>query len=76
MFFVMRDFVDVGKQYPRRIGSPTTDWSVAKRLCLKHQGYVMNESREMVGQAFDPAMPRYVGTVVNIGSGEDAACFM
>ena len=71
MFFVMRDFVDVGKTFPRRVGSPTSNWTTAKRLALKHKGYIMNEGRELLGQAMCPNAPRYLETTTYIGSGED-----
>lgn len=71
MFFVMRDFVDLGKTFPRRVGSPTCSWSTAKRLALKHRGYIVNESRELMGQAMYPDAPRYLSNVVNVSSGED-----
>jgi hypothetical protein len=81
MFFGMVQHRVGDKEYPRRIGQMSPSFEKIKALVVKRKGYIVNESGDMVGQAFDPELPRYVGPVdngtinnvlKNIGSGEDA----
>ena len=81
MFFGMVHHKVDDKNYPRRIGQMSMSFEKVKALVVKRKGYIVNESGEMVGQAFDASLPRYVGPVdngsinnmlKNIGSGEDA----
>ena len=80
MYFTMVDTVEDGKTFSRRSGSMTPSFSVASRKAAKKRGYVLDEQGHMVGQAFDPALPKYVGDVgtinklTHVGSGED--CFV
>lgn len=81
MFFTMVDHIVDGKTYQRRVGKMTMSFKTACNTAVKKHGYIMNESGHMVGQAFDPMLPKYVGDVrsinklVNIGSGEDSYAF-
>ena len=83
MFFGMVSHRVHGKEHPRRIGKPSMSFNTVKAVVAKRKGYIVNESGDMVGQAFDASLPRYVGPVdtgsinnvlKNIGSGED--CFV
>jgi hypothetical protein len=72
MFFTMVNHVYGGKHYPRRVGPMTNSFDTAKRKAVQRKGYIVDESGHMVAQAFDATLPRYVGSLTNIGSGEDA----
>lgn len=74
MFFTMVNHEVHGKHYPRRFGQMTNSFEVAKRKAVQRKGYITDESGKMVAQAFDASLPRYVGNIINIGSGED--CFV
>lgn len=83
MFFGMVSHKVDDKTYLRRVGQMSPSFDRVKALVVKKKGYILNESGEMVGQAFDASLPRYVGPVdngtinnvlKNIGSGED--CFV
>ncbi len=83
MFFGMVSHKVDDKTYPRRVGQMSPSFDRVKALVVKKKGYILNEGGEMVGQAFDASLPRYVGPVdngtinnvlKNIGSGED--CFV
>ena len=81
MYFTMIDIVENGKTFSRRAGAMTPSFNTARTKAAKKRGYVLDEQGHMVGQAFDPSLPKYIGDVtsgsinklVNIGSGED--CF-
>jgi hypothetical protein len=79
MFFVMTDTV-VGKlTYSRRVGAPTQSLFTASKIAIEKRGYILNESRDLMGQAHSPDLPGYIGSInkapvdtrINIGSGED-----
>jgi hypothetical protein len=72
MFFAMVNHKVDGKNYPRRVGAMTQSFETAKAKAVKRKGYITDESGNMVAQAFDESLPRFVGNMVNIGSGEDA----
>lgn len=72
MFFVMADTIVGNKVYQRRVGAATQNLTTAIRKARVVKGYVQNENGDMVAQAFNENLPRYVDAVVNIGSGEDA----
>ena len=72
MFFTMVNHVVDGKTYQRRVGAMTQSFETAKRKAEKRKGYVVDEGGKLVAQAFDASLPRYIGTLVNISSGEDA----
>lgn len=72
MFFAMVNHTEDGKNYPRRVGAMTPSFEKAKAKAVKRKGYVTDESGHIVAQAFDASLPRYIGNLVNIGSGEDA----
>jgi hypothetical protein len=72
MFFVQCDARIQGKTYTIRVGKMTTNWDEAKRKAIKRKGYIVNESRRLVGQAMDAGAPYYVGELKNISSGEDS----
>jgi len=83
MYFGMVSQQVGDKNYPRRVGKMSLSFDTVKATVVKKKGYIVNESGDMVGQAFDPSLPRYVGPVdngtintalKNIGSGED--CFV
>jgi hypothetical protein len=73
MFFVMTDKTIDGKTYTIRCGRMTISFDEARRKAVIRKGYIVNESNKIIGQAFDPELPRYIGSLKNIGSGED--CF-
>lgn len=70
MFFVMKDFQDSGKFYPRRIGQPTNVWEDAVRKALRYEGYIVDERNRLKGQVTHPNALCYIGKK-NISSGED-----
>jgi len=72
MFFAMVSHVEDGKTYTRRIGAMTQSFETAKRKAEKRKGYIVDECGKMVAQAFDASLPRYIGNITNISSGEDA----
>lgn len=74
MFFTMVNHIENGRHYPRRFGQMTQSFETAKRKAVQRRGYITDESGKMVAQAFDASLPRYIGNIVNIGSGED--CFV
>ena len=81
MFFAMEDRVIDGKTYSRRIGSMTMSFERAKKIAIKNQGYVVDETNNIIAQAMKPELPLYVGAEPSpatklqyIGSGED--CFV
>ena len=74
MFFAMVTHVEGNKHYPRRVGPMTQSFETAKRKAIQRKGYITDESGKMVAQAFDATLPRYIGNLTNIGSGED--CFV
>jgi len=59
------------RTFSRRVGKPTLSIDVAKRLATTHRGYVLDQSHNMVAQAFAAHLPFYVGRKVSIASGED-----
>ena len=71
MFFVQQDQRIHGKTYTVRIGKMTTSFEEARRKAIKRRGYIVDESRRLIGQAMDAYAPFYIGDKVNIGSGED-----
>lgn len=71
MFFVMVDIPFQGKVYQRRVGQMDTSFSKAVRKARRVSGYIVNENRDVVAQAYDPSYPRHVDSLVNISSGED-----
>lgn len=72
MFFVLADKVEDGKTYTSRVGKSTLSYDTARNKAMKCKGFIVNESRKLIGQAMDPSMPKYVGDLKNIGSGEDS----
>jgi hypothetical protein len=74
MFFVQADSVIDGVTYTRRVGNMTTSFSEAKAKAIKRRGYIVNESRKLIGQAMDETAPLFLGSLRNISSGEDALC--
>ena len=74
MFFVQKDSVIDGVTYTRRVGEMTQSFNVAKNKAMKRRGYIVNESRKLIGQAMDPYAPLYLGELCNISSGEDVLC--
>jgi len=72
MFFVLADQVENGKTYTSRVGRSTLSYDTAKNKAIKSKGFIVNESRKLIGQAMDPTLPLYVGDLRNIGSGEDS----
>jgi hypothetical protein len=71
MYFTMVDHTEDGKTYSRRSGAMTPSFNVARARAAKKRGYILNEQGHMVGQAFDASLPKYIGSISNIGSGED-----
>jgi hypothetical protein len=71
MFFTMINHVEDGTTYQRRFGRMTKSFEVAKKKALERKGFIQDEGGNLVGQAFDPSLPKYVGKLINIGSGED-----
>jgi len=83
MFFVMVDHVVGKKTYPRRVGQPTQSLFTASKIAIEKRGYILNESRDLMGQAYDHTLPSYIGSInkapvsdnvqqlINIASGED-----
>jgi len=73
MFFVQKDSLIDGKTYTSRVGNMTTSFEEAKRKAIKRKGYIVDESRRLIGQAMDETAPMYLGQLKYVGSGED--CF-
>lgn len=71
MYFTMVDHIEDGKTYSRRSGAMTPSFNAARNRAAKKRGYIVDEQGHMVGQAFDASLPKYIGTINNIGSGED-----
>ena len=71
MYFTMVDHIEDGVTYSRRSGAMTPSFNVASSRAAKKRGYIVNEQGHMVGQAFDASLPRYIGSINNISSGED-----
>ena len=74
MYFVMKHFTENGTVYQRKVGAAVRKFETARKRVKAVKGTVLNENREIVMQAFDESLPRYVDNVKNIGSGED--CFV
>jgi hypothetical protein len=74
MYFIMKDFVEDGTVYQRKVGAAVRKFETARKRVRAVRGTVLNENREIVMQAFDENLPRHVDAVRNIGSGED--CFV
>ena len=71
MFFVMKDIRMDKTTFSRRVQRPTMSLETATRCAIRHGGYILKEDHSLVGQAFNPSMPMYIGRSINIGSGED-----
>jgi len=76
MFFVMKDYKIGSKVFSRRIGRSTRSLFTASKLAIDRRGYIMDEHRTCCGQAVNPTLPKYLGSInkINISSGED--CFV
>jgi len=71
MFFVMKDIIFGGSCFSRRIKAPTVHIKTARAIAIKYKGYILNEDRELVGQAVNSSLPLYIDDTIDIGSGED-----
>lgn len=71
MYFVQVDERINGKTYTVRKGKMTTSFEKACRKAIQRRGYIVDETRRLVGQAVDIWAPMWVGNMQNIGSGED-----
>ena len=72
MYFTMVSHVEDGVTYTRRVGAMTSSFHAAVQKATKRGGFVVDESNYVIAQAMSPDLPKYVGSIINIGSGEDS----
>ena len=71
MYFTMTNHVEDGKTFTRRTGKMTLSYKQAAAHAIKKHGFVVDESNRVIAQAMSPELPKYIGSISNIGSGED-----
>ena len=72
MYFTMTTHVEDGKTYSRRTGRMTLSFKQASKQAIKKHGYIVDEAGAIIAQAMNPDMPKYIGSIINVASGEDS----